>query len=82
MTIRIFVKRMLMPFSVAVLTGLAIEFVRHRSISREYLIGFLPVALGFAIVGAFPPREHKTAGRLGFRLGQKLREYRRGNAES
>jgi hypothetical protein len=81
MTIRSFAKRWL-EFSAVNMAILAIIlYFRHRPISREDLLGALAVVVGVGI-GAALPGEHKAAKRLGFRLGQKLREYRRRNAES
>ncbi len=78
MTIRLFAKRWLL-FTVMVISILSVvQYIRHRPISREDLIALLLVGVW---VAAFPG-ENKSAKRLGFRLGQKLREYGRRDAES
>jgi hypothetical protein len=81
MTVRSFAKRWLEFAVVYIPIFFTVEYFRHGRISREDLIGVLPIVLGMGLGAAVPPREHNAAGRLGFRLGQKLREYRGRHAE-
>ena len=82
MTIRSFAKRWLEFSVVYIPIFFVVQHFRHGRLTREDLIGVLPILLGVGIAAAIPPRDHEVASRLGLRLGQKLREYRRRNAES
>ena len=74
-------KRWLSFFAASMSILSIVHFFKHRPISREDLIDVLAITVGVTIAVAFPVGD-KTLGRLGFRLGQKLKDYRRRNAES
>ena len=78
MTIRLFAKRWLLFSIVSMLTLLVAQHFKHRPITGEDLICFLLISFGWAAI----PTKSEAFKRLGFRVGQRLREYRRRNAES